>query len=109
MDAKLQRRVQRYGWDKAAESYERFWQAQLTPAQYRLIEMAALQPGEHVIDIACGTGLVTFRAADLVGPSGAVLATDISEVMAAAVREDAARRPRPCERSVAQGFSPATV
>jgi ubiquinone/menaquinone biosynthesis C-methylase UbiE len=93
MDARLQRRVQRYGWDKAAESYERFWQAQLAPAQDRLIEMAALQPGERVIDIACGTGLVTFRAADLVGPSGSVLATDISEAMATAVREDAARRP----------------
>jgi ubiquinone/menaquinone biosynthesis C-methylase UbiE len=92
MDARLQRRVQRYGWDKAAQSYERFWQAQLAPAQDRLIEMAALRPGERVIDIACGTGLVTFRAADLVGPSGAVLGTDISEAMAAAAREEAARR-----------------
>jgi ubiquinone/menaquinone biosynthesis C-methylase UbiE len=92
MDPRLQRRVQRYGWDKAAGSYERFWQAQLAPAQDRLIAMAALQPGERVLDVACGTGLVTFRAAALVGPSGAVMATDISEAMVAAIREEAARR-----------------
>jgi ubiquinone/menaquinone biosynthesis C-methylase UbiE len=92
MDAKLQRRVQRYGWDKAAGSYERFWQAQLAPAQDRLIDMAALRPGERVLDVACGTGLVTFRAATLVGPSGGVVATDISDAMVATIREEAARR-----------------
>ncbi len=27
MDARLQRRIQRYGWDKAAPHDERFWQA----------------------------------------------------------------------------------
>ena len=92
MDARLQRRVQRYGWDKAAASYERFWQAQLAPAQRRLLELAALAPGERVLDIACGTGLVTFPAAEQVGPSGQVLATDISDVMVTSLREQAARR-----------------
>ena len=32
MKPDLQRRVQRYGWDKAAEYYENCWQAQLNPA-----------------------------------------------------------------------------
>lgn len=81
MDPKLQRRVQRYGWDKAAALYERYWQAQLRPAQDLLLEMAALQPGEHVIEVASGTGLVTFRAAGAVGPAGSLLATDISAAM----------------------------
>ena len=31
MDARLQKRVQRYGWDKAASHYEHAWQAQLGP------------------------------------------------------------------------------
>ena len=70
MDARLQRRVQRYGWDKAAASYERYWAEQLAPAQQRLIEMAALGAGERVLDLACGTGLVTFPAATAVGASG---------------------------------------
>jgi ubiquinone/menaquinone biosynthesis C-methylase UbiE len=81
MDAALQRRVQRYGWDRAAESYEAFWAAQLRPAQQLLLERAALQTGEHVIDVACGTGLVAREAARAVGPTGRVVGTDLSQKM----------------------------
>ena len=81
MDPRLQRRVQRYGWDKASTTYERYWHEQLSPAQDRLLELAALRPGDSVLDIACGTGLVTFRAAALVRPGGSVVATDISDAM----------------------------
>ncbi len=38
-------------------------------------------PGQKVLDIACGTGLVSFRARDLVGAGGAVVGADISEKM----------------------------
>ena len=89
MDAKLQRRIQRYGWDRAVAVYEQAWAAQLRPAQQRLLEMAALQHDERVIDIACGTGLVTFPAAHSVGPGGQVLATDISARMVEHVIEEA--------------------
>jgi ubiquinone/menaquinone biosynthesis C-methylase UbiE len=92
MEPRLQRRVQRYGWNKAAASYESFWSAQLRPAQDLMLELATLQPGERVLDIACGTGLVTFRAADAVGPAGFVAASDISEDMVAAVAAAAAAR-----------------
>lgn len=81
MDAALQRRIQRYGWDRAAMYYENFWQQQLKPAQDQLFEMANLQPGEKVIDIACGTGLISFPALEKVGANGFVLATDISDRM----------------------------
>ena len=81
MDARLQHRVQRYGWDRAASYYEQAWQKQLEPAQSLLMKMAALRPGERVLDLACGTGLVTFRAAEAVGTGGEVLGTDISEAM----------------------------
>jgi ubiquinone/menaquinone biosynthesis C-methylase UbiE len=81
VDARLQQRVQRYGWDRAASMYEKSWQKQLEPAQRRLMEMAALAPGENVLDLACGTGLVSFRAADAVGANGSVVGTDISEGM----------------------------
>ena len=92
MDARLQRRVQRYGWDKAAAHYEQFWAAQLLPAQDLLMELAALREGERVLDVACGTGLVSFRAANVVGPLGRLAATDISEEMVAAIGAEAARR-----------------
>jgi ubiquinone/menaquinone biosynthesis C-methylase UbiE len=81
MEPSLQRRVQRFGWDKAAIHYEGFWHRQLLPAQDLLLEMAALRKGERVLDIACGTGLVSFRAAILVEEFGHVLGTDISDNM----------------------------
>ena len=58
MNARLQRRVQRYGWDLAAIDYQRLWQAPLAEAQAALLSLASLEPGEQVLDIACGTGLV---------------------------------------------------
>jgi ubiquinone/menaquinone biosynthesis C-methylase UbiE len=91
MDSKLQVRVQRYGWDAASAYYEDGWQGPLAPAQRALLQMAALQPGERVIEAACGSGLVTKRIADAVGPTGEVFATDLSQNMAdLAARECAA-------------------
>lgn len=92
MDARLQKRVQRYGWDKAALLYENAWERQLAPAQQRLLEMADLRPGEQVLDVACGTGLVTFPAAQAVGSGGSVTGTDISQGMIELARQIAAQR-----------------
>jgi cyclopropane fatty-acyl-phospholipid synthase-like methyltransferase len=78
MDDRLQRRIQRYGWDRSADYYEGYWRRQLEPAQALLLRMAELEEGERVLDLACGTGLVTLPAADAVGPSGEVVGTDIS-------------------------------
>jgi ubiquinone/menaquinone biosynthesis C-methylase UbiE len=84
MDAKLQRRVQRYGWDKAVAEYERSWRSQLEPAQTALLELANLAPGDCILDVACGTGLVTIRAAAAVDPGCEIVGIDISEQMVAA-------------------------
>jgi ubiquinone/menaquinone biosynthesis C-methylase UbiE len=94
MDARLQRRVQRYGWDLAAADYETLWQVQLAPAQHALLEGAALAPGERVLDVACGSGLVSRAAARAVGSSGHVLGVDLAEQMVAAARERAAMHPQ---------------
>ncbi len=92
MDARLQRRVQRYGWDQAADVYEQHWACQLAPGQQHLLDLAALQPGERVLDVACGTGLVTFPAAAAIGPSGALVATDLSGAMVAHIEREASTR-----------------
>lgn len=81
MDARLQLRVQRYGWDAAAAHYHEGWEAQLRPAHDRLLQMAEVAPGQRVIETACGSGLVTTRLAACVGPAGRVLATDLSQGM----------------------------
>ncbi len=92
MDPRLQRRVQRYGWDKTVGDYEAGWRAQLEPAQSLMLDMAALRAGERVLDVACGTGLISFRVLDAVGETGAVVGTDISGEMVAAARRRAAER-----------------
>lgn len=81
MEPNLQRRVQRYGWDKASQYYENSWQWQLRPAHDQLMALSDCKKGEQVLDIAAGTGLVTFRLAEKVGNSGHVLGTDISDEM----------------------------
>jgi len=81
MEAALQRRVQRYGWDKAASYYENSWQQQLKPAHDALFDFADIQQGQKIIDIACGTGLTSFRASEATGSNGFVLGTDISDRM----------------------------
>jgi ubiquinone/menaquinone biosynthesis C-methylase UbiE len=81
MQPNLQRRVQRYGWDRAATEYEALWQAKLAIAQLKLLQCVSLQPGERVLDVACGTGLVAFPAAQAVGPSGRVVGIDLSDRM----------------------------
>lgn len=91
MDAALQRRVQRYGWDKASTYYQDYWQEQLRPAQEKLIQLAKIRNGESVLDVACGTGLVSFPAAALTGPDGFVLGTDISDKMIELCKHHAAQ------------------
>jgi SAM-dependent methyltransferase len=54
-----------------------------------LFELAQLQPGQHVLDVAAGTGDTSILAAERVGPSGRVLATDISNDMIAVAAEEA--------------------
>jgi ubiquinone/menaquinone biosynthesis C-methylase UbiE len=92
MEPRLQRRVQRYGWDLAAASYDPLWHAQLAAAHAELMECAALAPGERVLDVACGTGLVAFAAAAAVGPGGDVMGVDLSGRMI----ESAGLRAREC-------------
>lgn len=87
MEARLQRRIQRYGWDAAAGIYGDAWGTQLKPAHDELLNMASLKPGMRVLEVACGTGLVTARAAEMVQPGGSLLATDISGEMIEATRQ----------------------
>lgn len=92
MEPKLHRRVQRYGWDKAVNDYDRYFVPLLKHCSERAIGMLDLKPGERVIDVATGTGVGAFMAAERIGPSGELVATDISEKMVDAVRAEAQRR-----------------
>ena len=81
MEPKLQRWVQRRGWDRASCHYDRYWADQLHPVVDLLLSTADLRADEHVLDVAAGTGAVALPAARTVGPGGRVLATDIAPKM----------------------------
>jgi ubiquinone/menaquinone biosynthesis C-methylase UbiE len=51
------------------------------PVTERMLDLANLQSGDRVLDVAAGTGEQTLLAARRVGPNGYVLATDISASM----------------------------
>lgn len=76
---------------EAAEIYE----AQFVPAIFaqwapRLVDFAEVAAGDHVADVACGTGIVARTAADVVGPAGRVVGIDLNPAML-----DVARRVTP--------------
>jgi ubiquinone/menaquinone biosynthesis C-methylase UbiE len=50
-------------------------------ATEKMLELAEIRTGDRVLDVAAGAGDQTLLAARLVGPSGYVLATDISSDM----------------------------
>jgi len=70
-----------------ARMYERYATQYMGQWAPDLIDIAALQPGERVLDLACGTGLLARLATPLVGPAGHVTGLDINAEMLAVARE----------------------
>lgn len=71
----------------AAEMYER----RLVPAMFApwvatLVDLAAVRPGERVLDVACGTGVAARRAAERAGSAGRVTGLDLNPSMLAVAR-----------------------
>jgi len=71
------------GWVAGQESLDR----SLAGVTDKLVESAAIDAGERVIDIGCGTGQMSFIAAERVGDGGEVLGVDISAPMLAHARD----------------------
>jgi ubiquinone/menaquinone biosynthesis C-methylase UbiE len=75
-------------YDRVADGYDDLWSRNVTGPNARLTRDLALQRGERVADLACGTGLYTLEMARLVQP-GEVVGVDYSEGMLATARERA--------------------
>lgn len=92
MEPRLHRRVQRYGWDRAVEDYDRVFVPLLSRCSEKCLVLLDSQPGERVLDVATGTGVAALMAAERVGPAGEVVATDISERMVEQAQAHATER-----------------
>jgi ubiquinone/menaquinone biosynthesis C-methylase UbiE len=58
----------------------------------KLLDALKLKPGDVVADVGAGSGYLTFRLADRVGPSGKVYAVDIQPEMLTLIRQRAKER-----------------
>lgn len=70
----------------------RFYERQLMPALFlpyapRLVEAAGIAKGNRVLDVACGTGVVTRAVADRSGPRTVPVGLDIAPGMLAVAQE----------------------
>ena len=93
LDAVEFRDKQREQWDSAATGWRR-WSALIDEAasgiSERLVDLAGVEPGSKVLDVAAGYGEPSLSAARRAGAEGSVIATDISAEMLAFGRERAA-------------------
>ena len=81
-------------WESAASGWAKWegvFSAGLSDVTDTLIDMAAIRSGMRVLDVACGAGSQSIQAAKRVGPTGRVVASDISATMLDHVRQNALR------------------
>jgi len=94
-DAAKYKNAQREQWSKDGAAWRRCnptldrWYGDVTR---QMLDLAWIQPGQRVLDIAAGAGEPAVSAAERVGPDGYVLATDISEGIVAIAAQVASER-----------------
>ena len=84
--------AQRRQWDRVAAGWKTWWRTiedAAQPVSRRMLALAAVAPGQRVLDIATGIGEPALLAASRVGPQGRVVATDIAPAMLDIARERA--------------------
>jgi enediyne biosynthesis protein CalE5 len=85
---------QREAWNGAASGWRK-WSPMIDGGtcaiSARLVELAGVEAGSRVLDVAAGYGEPALTAARRAGPDGSVVATDISPEMIAYGRERAAQ------------------
>ncbi len=76
------------GWERQRG----FIEGVASPVQRWLIEALAPQPGDTVLELACGAADTGFEAAALIGEGGRLVATDLSPSMIEVARRRGAER-----------------
>ena len=94
-DAAQYKNAQREQWNKDGAAWRRWthtlerWYGVTTR---QMLDLAMIQPGQRILDVAAGAGEPAVSAAERVGPNGYVLATDISEGIVELARQVALER-----------------
>jgi SAM-dependent methyltransferase len=94
-DAAKYKNAQREQWNKDGAAWRRWnptldrWYGEPTR---QMLDLARVQTGQRILDIAAGAGEPAVSAAERVGASGYVLATDISEGIVELARQVAEER-----------------
>src|SRR6266571_3689667 len=95
LDAVAYKETTRLQWQSAAEAWNR-WESTirtwLGPATEVMLDLARIGVGSQVLDVAAGAGEPAITAAARVGPTGRVVATDISSNILAFAEQAAAAR-----------------
>lgn len=86
---------QRHDWNAVSSGWEKWWDVIENGANMvseRMLEMANVQPGQRILDVATGIGEPALTAARRVGEAGHVIATDQARDMLAIAKRRAQAR-----------------
>ena len=92
LDSKQYKETERQKWDSVASGWQKWWRTIERGAgklSNRLIELAEIKPGSKVLDISTGIGEPALTAANRMGKTGYLLATDISPQMLSIAKQRA--------------------
>jgi ubiquinone/menaquinone biosynthesis C-methylase UbiE len=92
LHSKQYKEAERQKWDNVANGWKKWWNTTERGAgqlSKRLIELAKIKPGSKVLDIATGIGEPAITAANQIGKTGHILATDISPQMLSIAKQRA--------------------
>ena len=93
-----------YG-SNAAENYEKYFVPVIGgPFGRDLVRAATLVPGERVLDVACGTGIIARLAAEAVAPDGTVAGVDVNAAMLDVARDTSSAIPIKWYESAAESI-----
>ncbi|MCJ1286752.1 hypothetical protein MMC26_006098 [Xylographa opegraphella] len=86
-----QPQISQHVYSAQASTYDDSWHVSHAGA---FPSWAGVSPGQHVLDLACGTGLATILAAVAAGPSGSATGIDVCAEMLTVAQRKAAQLPR---------------
>jgi len=84
--------IEREVYSRTAESYAKYGASIFESMASPLLQEVNLKPGQKVLDVACGIGIPSLSAAEMVAPNGSVVGVDLASGMVEMARSRAAEK-----------------